>query len=525
MSLFRQLWLTLLASTILAFIGSVSVSLLTARHYIEEELLLKNADNAAALALSMSQQAKDPVTISLFASALFNSGHYAEIRIVDPKGKLIVERVGSNAGFTEVPRWFGEAIDITSVPGRAQISDGWKQYGTITLVSHSKFAYRTLWRGTLGILAWSVAAAALTGLLTTGVLRRIRRPLRAVVAQAEAIRERRFLTIREPRTPELNSVAVAMNTTVARLREMFEEDASRLDQLRRAASVDALTGLANRRTFVNCLFQQLSREDSPPQGSVLLLRIADLSGLNRQLGRAGTDDVLQKMASVLRREVKPFEGAVFARMNGADFGILLPNIHDATALAARLIKGVESDLNSDHGVHPVQIHIGWQPYHHGETAATVLSQADSALAAAENVGESACRTLPREIGDAHLQSTADWQHLFERALQDHRFKLAIFPVCDFAGTLLHQEALLRIQNHADGAWLPAGYFLPVAARLLRTSELDLAALALALKLQPQQGGILALNIAIASVRDPAFVAASRRLCAGKRGNHYPPTAH
>ena len=54
MSMFRQLWLAIIASTLMALAGSLLVSMLSARAYLESQLSIKNTDNAAALALSPS---------------------------------------------------------------------------------------------------------------------------------------------------------------------------------------------------------------------------------------------------------------------------------------------------------------------------------------------------------------------------------------------------------------------------------------------------------------------------------------
>ncbi|HXE38118.1 MAG TPA: HAMP domain-containing protein, partial [Azonexus sp.] len=94
------------------------------------------------------------------------------------------------------------------------------------------------------------------------LLGRIKRPLDAVVGQAQAISERRFVSIAEPATPELKSVASAMNAMVDRLKTMFAEEAARLEKLRREATLDPLTGLANRAFFLNQLDAALSDDDA-----------------------------------------------------------------------------------------------------------------------------------------------------------------------------------------------------------------------------------------------------------------------
>ena len=92
MSMYRQLWLAIITSTLLALLGSLLASTLSARAYLSEQLSMKNADNAAALALSLSQKNPDAVAVELAVSALFDSGHYELIRVTDPFGKTMVER-------------------------------------------------------------------------------------------------------------------------------------------------------------------------------------------------------------------------------------------------------------------------------------------------------------------------------------------------------------------------------------------------------------------------------------------------
>ena len=140
MSMYRQLWLAIITSTLLALGGSLLASMLSARGYLESQLSIKNSDNASALALSLSQSNPDEVTVELAASALFDSGHYELIRITDPMGKTIVERTAP-LGELEAPYWFVKSLPIQAKPGQAQISNGWQQFGTVTLISHSRFAY------------------------------------------------------------------------------------------------------------------------------------------------------------------------------------------------------------------------------------------------------------------------------------------------------------------------------------------------------------------------------------------------
>ncbi|HNC69022.1 MAG TPA: LapD/MoxY N-terminal periplasmic domain-containing protein, partial [Pseudomonadales bacterium] len=59
MSLIKQLWLAIALVAIVAFSGSLLVSSLSARAYLQEQLLLKNVDTATSLASTLSQMPKD----------------------------------------------------------------------------------------------------------------------------------------------------------------------------------------------------------------------------------------------------------------------------------------------------------------------------------------------------------------------------------------------------------------------------------------------------------------------------------
>ena len=50
MSLIRQIWLLLLGTLLLAFLGSFAVWMASSQGYLETQLRMKNADNAQALA-------------------------------------------------------------------------------------------------------------------------------------------------------------------------------------------------------------------------------------------------------------------------------------------------------------------------------------------------------------------------------------------------------------------------------------------------------------------------------------------
>jgi hypothetical protein len=159
MSLFRQIWLAVIASTLIAFAGSFVASMLTARHYLEQQLAIKNNDNAASLALSMSQLDKDPVTVELQVAAVFDSGQYAVVRLIDPNGKTLIEKASPpDAG--DVPKWFVRLFPIVSQPGQAQVTGGWKQLAPLNLSATAILPTRNCGMAPSSCLAGLPSAAA-----------------------------------------------------------------------------------------------------------------------------------------------------------------------------------------------------------------------------------------------------------------------------------------------------------------------------------------------------------------------------
>ncbi|MCP5267573.1 MAG: EAL domain-containing protein [Zoogloeaceae bacterium] len=503
MSMYRQLWLAIIISTLLALAGSLLASTLAARSYLSQQLTLKNADNATALALALSQKQPDAVELELAAAALFDGGHYELVRITDPAGKIIVERAAP-AGEFDAPAWFVRRFPITAAPGEAQISNGWNQVGTVHLVSHSRFAYRALWSSTLEMIAALALAGVVGGYLGSLVLRRLRRPLDAVIGQAQAISERRFVTIEEPEVPELKRLASAMNTTVTRLKRMFEEEAARLETVRKEANCDALTGLANRSYFMARLRDVTQGEDSTG-GAVFIVRLANLAAVNQTLGREATDELLRRFGTVISNIAENQHDALAARLNGADFALLVAGMSSPQATAEDLLDQLMREAAVFLPDQP-STWLGCGHFPRGIEIGAVLSQVDAALAAVESEGRDGLRLVNMHDGDDAPRSADEWMKLIERALDQRWVRLVSFPVTGLDGRLLHRECPLRLMFDSDGEWQPAGRFLPIAERLRLTPRLDLAAVALGLEeleSKPQLTG-LAINLSASSIQLPEF---------------------
>ena len=138
MSLYKQLWLSIALMMSVAFIGSLIVSSISTKRYLEEQLFRKNIDNVSSLALSLSKSDPDPLTSELIINSQFDTGHYEFIKLEFTDGQVIEARVG-NQIYNEAPRWLVQLCPLESKPGFAQVSNGWIQIGKLSLSSHVRF--------------------------------------------------------------------------------------------------------------------------------------------------------------------------------------------------------------------------------------------------------------------------------------------------------------------------------------------------------------------------------------------------
>ena len=516
MSMFRQLWLAIVASTLLALVGGLLVSMLSARSYLESQLSIKNTDNATALALSLSQSTPDEVTVELVVASLFDGGHYELVRVVNPQGKVMSERISTDTNLG-APGWFARFLPIHAQPGQAQISSGWKQFGVVTLVSQSRFAYAALWKSTKEMVLALALAGLAGGVMSTLVLRRLRKPLNAVIDQAQAITERRFVTVEEPAVPELKKLAKAMNLTVARLKAMFEDEALRLEGVRREANCDTLTGLANRSNFMARLRDTMQSERSTG-GAVFIARVANLTTANQFLGRKDTDELLRAFGRGLTTVATQYPEAFAARLNGADFAMLVPALSDPKTVADQLFQALTNEAAPYLPDRP-STWLGCGHFPPGVEPDIILSQVDMALAAVEATGTSGLKVVNLFVAADAPKTADEWSRLIHRALEQKWVRLVSFPVMSLDGKLVHRECPLRLMFDERGEWQPAGKFLPVAERLKLTPQLDLAAVALGLdelEAKPQLNG-LAINLSASSIYSPEFRSSLQKLLKRRTG--------
>jgi diguanylate cyclase (GGDEF)-like protein len=303
-------------------------------------------------------------------------------------------------------------------------------------------------------------------------------------------------------------------------------DNARLRQSERhEASHDALTGLLNRRAFMD-RFRHTLAAPSPRRRpvAVLVLDLDRFKQVNDHLGHHCGDELLRQVAQRLRASTTPAD--VVARMGGDEFALLLAGEADREGVQARagsILAALEEPVFFGARALRIEASIGVAlAPEHGEEATGLLQRADLAMYAAKRSGRGhevyGPATDPEPGGGAGLLGAlgmhAELGLLGELRHALHggdELLLRYQPKIDLrSGLAAGAEALVRWDHPVHGLLGP-DYFVPVAEEsgLVRALTAWVVPKALAQLRAWRDDGVevcVAVNISARDVNDPGFVA-------------------
>ncbi|HXH04280.1 MAG TPA: EAL domain-containing protein [Candidatus Competibacteraceae bacterium] len=229
---------------------------------------------------------------------------------------------------------------------------------------------------------------------------------------------------------------------------------------------DALTGLPNRRRFVEELEHRLRAAANAP-AALLLLRLDQYQQLMESGGYHSADLALKVVARLLASDKVPAE--LRARLGGEEFALVLTG--DNADLGPQLAESLNRALRRTPvtaGEHSaalsVSIGIACFP-EHGRTPSDLLGNADLALHKAREQG-GGCYHIYSEADKTweRVRQRAYWKDKVSQALTNDRFVLYFQPIIELrTGNIAYFEVLLRMLDERGGV-ISAARFIEAAER-------------------------------------------------------------
>lgn len=210
---------------------------------------------------------------------------------------------------------------------------------------------------------------------------------------------------------DLVSSTRQMNDGTSELRDRLDEsrnEAARLReelaQARAEASMDVLTGLANRKALA-AAWDELGAASESTRGNCLLIADIDhFKSINDSYGHLLGDKVIKAVAQSMRKLIKGKDLA--ARIGGEEFVVLLPDTprEGALTVAQSIRRAVETARivkpSTNEEIRRVTISIGVTEIASGETLEIGLARADQALYRAKEGGRNRVEFVQAQLSQA-----------------------------------------------------------------------------------------------------------------------------
>lgn len=470
----KELFLSITFILLILLSGSLWVNLKNAQHHLKEQIELHAQETATSLAFSLSNAARNgqDALMNSMVDVIFDSGYYQSIVYRNNQGEPVIERQRP-VNVEDVPEWFVTSLPIPTAQGSAMMVSGWQQLGELEVHTHPGLAYRDLWRVFLeqGVLFGIVTALAY--LLAALALKVILKPLQEVEEQAKAICQQEFVEQQKlPRTRELRQVVSAMNRMVRKLREIFHEQVSLIENLRRQTFIDPVTQLSNRRDFDARLQAVVDRSDSH-SGVLLVIQVKDFAEFNHQHGRQKGDECLRALAEKLSLQFSECVEAIIGRRSGADFAVYLPSfpLERSKMLVERYLKWANQlNLFDQDDCQLGGLHIGISFTKQLNSEHSLFNEADMALRQAQSQGGNAWQVYQEEDIVSAAKEAQLWFAALQRVLKKQDVTLHYQPVFNSSQQPIASEILCRIKD--QGKLVKAGIFFPMVERFHLSEQFD-----------------------------------------------------
>jgi diguanylate cyclase (GGDEF)-like protein len=513
MTLSRRLALLVIVLMLLVFIGTFFTSVRNTRDYLETQLGSHAQDAATSLGLSISTHlAKgDQASVDSMSDAIFDRGYYRKLVVEDASGKVL-KKLELPIAIQGVPSWFISAFPLETPIGEAAVMSGWVQAGRVLIQSHPGYAYIQLWDNAKDTAIWFFVSAVFVLVLGMVMLGWMLKPLKRIEWQADSVCNREFPVLDDlPSTPDLRRIMEAMNRMTAKVQWMISELEALVSRLRQQAYQHPVTGLDNKRRFMDIVTDRIESEEGFMQGAFYLVQLKSFKEYNDHNGYQAGDELLCEVAQCLIKATKDVPKHTLAHLTGADFGLLVEDcdLDESRELCQQVSSALAGLYSTGMPDSPDVAHIGAAYFDGRQSLKDLLSEADMALRSAQvQEANSWQLTAPENMDRRKVRAAAEWRSYIEEALKQNRISLLYQTVVSCPErNLMHSEVYVRIPD-SDGELIPAGVFLPVAESVGLSAEIDKAVVNKLVNMLLDDSTItsdFAINLSLQSLLSDSFI--------------------
>lgn len=460
MTLTKKMALNVLGLLFLVFLGTYLTTMSGIRTYFFQQLESNSQDTATSLGLSLSQaQANgDKASMLAMVQAIFDRGYFSAIEVKDLQGKILVSRV-SKPESINVPSWFIQLVQWPIHSQSALVMKGWSQIGEVEVLSNPLYVYRALWSNALNLVYLYLLIAVISIILIYAFIHWLLTPLNRLKIQAQSIQSGNFvIETNIPKTPELRSVVLTVNRMVIKVKSFFEEQAGQMQLLRMELYQDSLTGLKNRRFYLQQLNGLLNDENAFFPGLIMIISLDGLDLYNKNKGYQEGDERLLEIARVCNEYGVLLSAVCVARLSGSNFAMIFPD-EDANAIekfTSELASSLEQLVQFQE---PLKVVLAAAPYELHEPSGVLLERVDHLLNEVRKNSEGPVYVVNHDVNE-HAKLS---KHRLIDSLKSRQFFLYSQRVGNKMHTL-HHEILVRMRGRDDEIFT-AGYFMPMAEQL------------------------------------------------------------
>lgn len=258
----------------------------------------------------------------------------------------------------------------------------------------------------------------------------------------------------------------AIRYAVERQRAILELEHAR-EAERRDAHLDELTGLPNRKLFLDRLHNAITQAKRYKRlFAVLFIDLDGFKTINDTLGHQAGDQLLVQVANQLADSIRSSDTA--ARFGGDEFTMIINQLSEETSVN-RVVNQIREKLRKSFKLNgeatSVSASIGLSIYpFDGTTAQVLIKNADTAMYQAKAAGKNTFRRYNISM-DKQIFHAMQLEKKLKHAIENDELSLHYQPLIDIASdSITSVEALIRWHDKESGETIYPDQFIPIAEK-------------------------------------------------------------